>query len=66
MRIDRTISQKKRFLSGCIKKPMKCLAKECADDWGNPEQLTRILYRHYQSITCLLYTSDAADDYFWV
>ena len=50
MRIDRTISQKKRFLSGCIKKPMKCLAKECADDWGNPEQLTRILHRHYQSI----------------
>ena len=50
MWIDKTISQKKRFLSDCIKKPMQHLAKQCSMDWGNPEQLTKILHQLYSSI----------------
>lgn len=50
MWIDKNIGQKKRFLSGCIKKPMMKLVKKCAKDWGNPEQLTKILERHFESI----------------
>jgi len=50
MWIDKNIGQKKRFLSGCIKKPMMKLVKKCANDWGNPEQLTKILFNHFESI----------------
>lgn len=50
MWIDKNIGQKKRFLSGCIKKPMVKLVRKCANDWGNPEQLTTILNNHFESI----------------
>ncbi len=61
MWIDKTISQKKRFLAGCIIKPMRRLSKLCSNDWGNPEQLTQILQLHFQNFpTCqLLYCLDA-------
>ncbi len=61
MWIDKTISQKKRFLAGCIIKPMRLLTKLVSNDWGNPEQLTRILQLHFQHFpTCqLLYCLDA-------
>ena len=61
MWIDKTIAQKKRFLAGCIIKPMRHLTKLCSDDWGNPEQLTKILQLHFQNFpTCQqLYCLDA-------
>jgi len=61
MWIDKTISQKKRFLAGCIIKPMRRLTKLCSNDWGNPEQLTRILQLHFQNFPAcqLLYCIDA-------
>ena len=61
MWIDKTISQKKRFLVGCIINPMRRLTKLCSKDWGNPEQLTRILQLHFQNFpTCqLLYCLNA-------
>ncbi len=48
---DNNIGQKKRLISGCIKKPMRKLVRECASDWGNPEQLTKILYKHLKVIS---------------
>jgi len=60
MWIDKNIGQKKRLLSGCIKKPMMKLVRKCANDWGNPDQLTKILHQHIDSIpNCkLLYCFD--------
>jgi len=61
MWIDKTISQKKRFLAGCIIKPMRRVTKVCSNDWGNPEQLTRILQLHFQNFPACqqLYCIDA-------
>jgi len=58
---DKTISQKKRFLAGCIIKPMRWVTKVCSNDWGNPEQLTQILQLHFQKFPACqqLYCIDA-------
>ena len=50
MWIDKNIGQKKRLLSGCIKKPMTKLVRQCANHWGNPDQLTKILHQQIESI----------------
>ena len=50
MWIDKNIGQKKRLLSGCIKKPLMKLVCKCVNDWGNPEQLSKILQLHIESI----------------
>lgn len=60
MLLDKTISQKKRFLASCIKKPLMQLASECADYWREPQRLAAILKNNFDSIPeCrLLYCFD--------
>ena len=66
MWIDKNTSQKKRLLSRYVKTPMIKLAHRCANDWGNPEKITRILHQHFETIpNCqLLYCFDVTGKQF--
>lgn len=66
MWIDKNTSQKKRLLSRYIKIPMIKLAYRCANDWGNPEKITKLLHQYFETIpNCqLLYCLDVTGKQF--
>lgn len=52
MWIDSSIGQKKRFLAGSLKKPMKSILRQCRETWHRPQQLSQVLQESINALPC--------------